>query len=97
MHDYEEYVHGHPSGDRRVVIDSQTLSAQESSGDIQVFHPDDLLERFLATLRTEMELAEQLKQPVLLLNFGPGDEATYGISLGGSSQHTEIDSRPCGS
>jgi len=79
-------VHGPRDGDRRVVLDEATLEAHEKRRDIRVFPPKVLLERFLATLRSEMEAAQKLSQPVLLLIFGHGDEDTHGVSIGGDSQ-----------
>jgi hypothetical protein len=54
----------------------------EAAGNVRVVHPKDLLERFLSTLKKEIEIAHQKNQPVLVLVFGHGDEGTHGIAIG---------------
>ncbi|PVH81754.1 hypothetical protein DL98DRAFT_457551 [Cadophora sp. DSE1049] len=83
---YKEYLHGPRRGERRVVLDESTLEDHERSNDIRVCQPKDLLERFLATLKSEIEIARRLGQNVLILIFGHGEENTYGIAIGGDTQ-----------
>ena len=80
---YGEYVHGSMHGDRRVVLDDKVLERVENSKNIRVIPPTDLLERFLAVLRSEMQIAAKENQPVLVLVFGHGDEGNYGVAIGG--------------
>lgn len=80
---YTEYVHVSRNGDRRVVLDKARLERIESSNTLRVVPPKDLLERFLATLRSETQIAAAENQQVLVLVFGHGDDTTYGVSIGG--------------
>jgi hypothetical protein len=57
----------------------------EAAGNVRVVHPKDLLERFLSTLKKEIEIANQKNQPVLVLVFGHGDEGTHGIAIGATT------------
>ncbi|EGC46834.1 conserved hypothetical protein [Histoplasma capsulatum var. duboisii H88] len=80
---YGEYVHGSRSGDRRVVLDAKTLEQIESSQTIRVIPAKDLLERFLATLRSETQIAVRENQQVLVFIFGHGEAESFGVSIGG--------------
>lgn len=80
---YGEYVHGSRSGDRRVVLDAKKLEQIESSHTIRVIPAKDLLERFLATLRSETRTAVQKNQQVLVFIFGHGEAESFGVSIGG--------------
>ncbi|KAG4413865.1 hypothetical protein IFR04_013009 [Cadophora malorum] len=83
---YKEYLHGPRRGERRVVLDESTLEDHERPNDVRICQPDDLLERFLGTTKSEVEIARRLGQNVLILIFGHGDEDTYGIAIGGDTQ-----------
>lgn len=80
---YNEYTHRSRSGDCRVVLDETHLDRIEARGDIRVITPKELLERFLATLRSETQIAVRKNQPVLVLVFGPGEEGNFGVAIGG--------------
>lgn len=80
---YGEYVHGSMNGDRRVVLDDKILEKVESRNNIRVIPPKDLLERFLAILKSETQIAAKENQPILVLVFGHGDEGNYGVAIGG--------------
>ena len=82
---YTEYVHGNRLEMRRVVLDSSMLPSIQAAGNIQVTTPKVLVERFLATVRSECQIATQQNQPVLILIFGHGDSETYGVSIGGET------------
>ncbi|KAH8651889.1 hypothetical protein BGZ60DRAFT_520024 [Tricladium varicosporioides] len=82
---YKNYVHGPWKGDRRIVLDDQLLQNHLQTNDIRVFKPRDLLERFLATLKSEIEIAQRNKQSVLVFVFGHGEEDNHGVGIGGSS------------
>ncbi|KAL4943013.1 hypothetical protein BDV06DRAFT_221620 [Aspergillus oleicola] len=79
---YNEYAHGSRSGDRRVVLDETLLDRIEASKNIRVIPPKDLLERFLATLRSETQIAARENQPVLVFVFGHGEEGNFGVAIG---------------
>ena len=84
---YERYLHGPSSGqagDQRVVMNLEMLPKDEMSAGFRLIKPKDLLERFLATLKSEVKEAAQTKQPVLVLIFGHGEVKTYGIQFGSS-------------
>ncbi|KAI9784487.1 MAG: hypothetical protein M1839_002144 [Geoglossum umbratile] len=68
------------------------LPAILSRGNIRVVPPTLLLERFLATVRSECNIACEQKQSVFLLIFGHGMEGTYGIAIGGdcTSYHAPL-------
>jgi hypothetical protein len=83
---YGEFVHGSWRGDRRVVLDASMLGHFEQANDLRICSPTNLLERFLATLKDEVEIAGQRNQPVLVLVFGHGNEETHGIAVGGDFQ-----------
>ncbi|EPE27324.1 hypothetical protein GLAREA_03239 [Glarea lozoyensis ATCC 20868] len=79
------YLHGPASGvpgDRRIVMDAKLLPDNEMEAGFRVLKPKDLLERFLATLKSEIGEADKLGVPVLVLIFGHGEEDTSGISIG---------------
>jgi hypothetical protein len=80
---YKEYVHGSRHGDRRVVLDESMLDHLEQSGNIRVISSTDLLQRFLYTVKDEIKIAAELKQPVLVLVFGHGDIDDHGVAIGG--------------
>ncbi|KAK2810776.1 hypothetical protein FQN50_002599 [Emmonsiellopsis sp. PD_5] len=80
---YTEYVHASIDGDRRVVLDAKILENVQASNNIRVISPKDLLERFLATLRSETEIALKENQSVLVLVFGHGEEGDFGVAVGG--------------
>ncbi|KAE8377808.1 hypothetical protein BDV26DRAFT_292795 [Aspergillus bertholletiae] len=80
---YKEYAHGSRSGDRRVVLDEVLLDRIEASKNIRVIPPKDLLERFLATLRSESQMAMEKNQPLLVFVFGHGEADTFGVAVGG--------------
>ncbi|KAK2766517.1 hypothetical protein FQN53_006686 [Emmonsiellopsis sp. PD_33] len=80
---YTEYIHASLDGDRRVVLDAKVLEGVEASKNIRVIPPKDLLERFLATLRSETQVALKENQSVLVLVFGHGEEGDFGFAVGG--------------
>ncbi|KKZ67182.1 hypothetical protein EMCG_07127 [[Emmonsia] crescens] len=80
---YGEYVHGSRSGDRRVVLNAEKLEQIESSHTIRVIPAKALLERFLATLRSETRIAVRENQQVLVFIFGHGEAESFGVSIGG--------------
>lgn len=75
-------------GDRKVVMDKTLLPKDEMKEGFRKFNGKDLLERFLSTLRSEVQAAAQNKQPVLVLIFGHGlfgnSSVFMGCGLGGS-------------
>ena len=82
---YLKFVHGNRLEMRRVVLNAEMLPKLQKAGNIRVITPNDLLERFLATLRTECQLAALNKESVLVLIFGHGDQDSYGVSIGGKT------------
>jgi hypothetical protein len=82
---YTEYVHGNRLEMRRIVLDATMLPSVIAAGDIHVVSPNDLLADFTKTVQTECQIAAQNDQPVLILIFGHGDEATYGVAIGGET------------
>jgi hypothetical protein len=82
---HQRYLHGPANGiagDRRVVMNEQMLPRDEMRAGFRVFQEKDLLERFLATLKSEIKEAARTKQPVLVLIFGHGDNRASGILIG---------------
>ncbi|PGG99021.1 hypothetical protein AJ79_08720 [Helicocarpus griseus UAMH5409] len=88
---YKEYVHASRSGDHRVVPDKTLLDGIEARKNILVIPSKDLLERFLATLRSETQLAAKEDQPVRVFIFGHGEQGNYGFAIGGEGS---VDSAP---
>lgn len=82
---YKEFVHGNRPEMRRVVLDAEMLPDIQRAGNIRVVTPNDLLERFLATVRSECQIAAMNKESVLVLIFGHGDQDSYGVSIGGNT------------
>jgi len=66
------------------VLNRTLLPEIEGAGNLRVFKRADLLEDFMRTFQAECNMAAALKQPVLLMIFGHGDEETYGVSIGGA-------------
>lgn len=87
---YGEYVHGDPKGERRVVLDENMLPGIEQSGSLRVVSRNDLLERFLSTLREQSLMAKNENQHLVVLVFGHGDEETFGMALGGEEPNLRI-------
>ncbi|KAF3483579.1 uncharacterized protein GIQ15_02903 [Arthroderma uncinatum] len=88
---YGQYLHGNPFTERRVVLNEHLL--QTELNDVQVFPSSSLLSSFLDVLRGEAALAVQLKQPLILLLFGHGDNITKSVKIGGtdfSSDESDI-------
>ncbi|KAL8927113.1 MAG: hypothetical protein Q9172_001535 [Xanthocarpia lactea] len=81
---YGAYAHGEATGDHRIVLDKTLLQQVNKFSNLRVFPSATLLEDFLRTLASEIKIAAQNRQPVLLLIFGHGDPGTYGIAVGGS-------------
>ncbi|KAJ5266759.1 hypothetical protein N7478_009567 [Penicillium angulare] len=69
---YGEFLHGDSKGDRRVVLDNAILPAIVGSGNIRVCPRQDLLERYLSTLREQANEAARLGEHLLLFIFGHG-------------------------
>jgi hypothetical protein len=82
---YKEFVHGNRLEMRRIVLDAEMLPDIQRAENIRVVTPDDLLERFLATVRSECQLAVSNQESVLVLIFGHGDKDTYGVAIGGKT------------
>jgi hypothetical protein len=82
---YKEFVHGNRLEMRRVVLNAEMLPDIQRAGNIRVIIPNDLLERFLATVRSECQLAALNKESVLVLIFGHGDQDNHGVSIGGKT------------
>jgi hypothetical protein len=85
---YTEYVHGNRFETRRIVLDKSFLPAMGAAQNICIFSPEDLCERFLATVQSECRIAQKLDQPVLLLIFEHSDEDTHGVAIGGRYPET---------
>ncbi len=84
---YQEFVHGDPgSSDRRVVLD-KTFAKQVD--DVLIFHPDELLERFLSYITNACEETKVSQRPILILIFGHGQEDTYSITIGGAGKYED--------
>lgn len=81
---YCEYAHGDPTKDRRVVLDAKLLPDVENNTRLRVVQRDNLLERFISTVRDQSKLAAAEGEPLLVLIFGHGEERTYGVQLGGT-------------
>jgi hypothetical protein len=82
---HERYLHGSATGipgDRRVVMNEKMLPENEMKAGFRVIQPKELLERFLATLRSEIREASRNKQAVMVLIFGHGEADHSGIFIG---------------
>ncbi|KAJ5894258.1 hypothetical protein N7495_005949 [Penicillium taxi] len=80
---YTEYVHGDPKGERRVVLDAGMLPNIDAAQNIRVVSRENLLERYLSTLREQVIEAAVNEEHLILLIFGHGTEE-YGVPTGGS-------------
>lgn len=88
MRKYHEYAHGDPKGNRRVVLDSDTIPRILGARDIRVVPRDILLERFMATLREQVNIAANNDEHLVLLIFGHGT-VTHGVPVGGRDGGSE--------
>ncbi|QKX55187.1 uncharacterized protein TRUGW13939_02279 [Talaromyces rugulosus] len=88
---YTEYAHGDPKGERRVVLDKSMIPGIEQSGSLRVVSRNDLLGRFLSTLREQSLLAKNENQHLVVLVFGHGDSETFGVALGGDETNLRIE------
>jgi hypothetical protein len=86
---YEEFAHGDPRTERRVVLDKSMLPQIENAGDIRVVAPNELLPLFLAHLEEESRNAAHGNVPLLVLVFGHGEPDNFGISIGGTGRSDE--------
>ena len=82
---YKEYIHDNRLEIRRIVLDTEMLSEIQRAGNIRIVTPNDLLERFLATVRSACQLAVSNQESVLILIFGHSDEDTYGVAADGEA------------
>ncbi|KAL1963676.1 hypothetical protein VTN77DRAFT_7880 [Rasamsonia byssochlamydoides] len=80
---YAKYAHGDPKKERRIVLDKDTLLRITQAGNLWVVPREDLLERFLSTLREQVRLAAEADEHLLILIFGHGDPNSYGVFVGG--------------
>lgn len=62
------------------------LKTFERAGNIRVIPSTELLQRFLYTLKDEINTAATLNQPVLVFIFGQGDSDSHGVAIGGDFQ-----------
>ncbi|KAJ5836518.1 hypothetical protein N7447_002544 [Penicillium robsamsonii] len=69
---YGEYLHGDSTGDRRIVLDAQILPDILAAGNLRVVPQEDLLERYLNTVREQAIEADRLEEHLVLLIFGHG-------------------------
>jgi hypothetical protein len=65
-----------------VVLDKGVLDAIYEPGTLEVPAPNVLLDRFIATVKEECQVAVQNGQDVRILIFGHGDNSTYGVTIG---------------
>ncbi|QKX58006.1 uncharacterized protein TRUGW13939_05126 [Talaromyces rugulosus] len=79
---YREYVYGDPKGGRRVVLNEDMLQQIQVSGTIRVVQRDQLLERFVSTVREQACLAADADEHLVILIFGHGQWGTYGVHIG---------------
>ncbi|KAI9828913.1 MAG: hypothetical protein M1826_005836 [Phylliscum demangeonii] len=79
---YQEYAQGNPYQERRIVLDKTKLESDQRTRNIIIQNEKNLLISFLAYFKEECHHAALAKEPVLLLVFGHGDDATKGIELG---------------
>ena len=82
---YKEYAHGNPKSDQRRIVLDQSMMVE--LGDILVFQPNDLLERFLSYLANMTKQTKNTLQPILVLMFGHGVEDVYSVLIGGRGAH----------
>ncbi|KAK2753836.1 hypothetical protein FQN55_000200 [Onygenales sp. PD_40] len=80
---YGEYAHGDPRGERKVVLEKDTIEQIRQSGNLRVVSRAVLLERFLSTLREQASMAAERNEPLIVFVFGHGDLDTHGVYIGG--------------
>lgn len=85
---YKEFEHGSHLEMRRAVLNAEMLLDIQRAGNLCVTTPKDLLERFLATIRREGQIAAVNEESVLLLIVGHGDLDNYGVLIGGETDAT---------
>jgi hypothetical protein len=87
---YGEYLHGNPYSDRKVVLSQDLLNNDELSA-VTAITTSDLLDVFLATLKTKCDQARAENYPVVVFIFGHGHKTTKGVNLGQEDHWLEID------
>jgi hypothetical protein len=85
-----EYLHGNPYSERKVVL-SQTLLDNNGLSPVTTITTSDLLDAFLATLKTKCDQARADNHPVVVFIFGHGHDTTKGVNLGLEDHWLEID------
>jgi len=80
---YDEFLHGNPYQDRKVVLNEALLQRGEITP-VTVAAESDLHDVTMEVLKKECQIAKSTGAPVLLLLFGHGDYRTYGVVLGES-------------
>jgi hypothetical protein len=87
---YGEYLDGNPYSDRKVVL-SQGLLDNDELSSVTAITASDLLDAFLATLKSKCDQARVENRPVVVFTFGHGHEITKGVNLGTEDHWLEID------
>ncbi|KAI9826755.1 MAG: hypothetical protein M1826_006550 [Phylliscum demangeonii] len=77
---YAVFAHGNPWEERRVVLDRALLDG--GSEHVVVVPEHDLLAAFTIHFGRVCQQAHAAGEPVLLLVFGHGDQATHGVQIG---------------
>lgn len=79
---YGPYAHGNPFEGRREVLNKSFLPDITKVNNIRVVQREDLCERFVSTVRSEIALCLEKEQPLLLLVFGHGENNTHSVYIG---------------
>lgn len=87
---YGDYLHGDPYSDRKVVL-SQDLLKNDGLSSVTVVTQSEMLEMFLARLKTKCDLARAENHPVVVFIFGHGHKTITGVNLGREDHWLEID------
>lgn len=66
---YNEYLHGNPEGDRRPVLDGESLPNILEAGNIHAVPRQDLFEKEISTLKEQAAEAARCEEHLVLLFF----------------------------
>lgn len=79
---YGTYAYGNPFEERREALNEDLLPDVTEVDNIRVLQREDLCERFVSMVRSEIALCLQKEQPPLLLVFGHGEPESHSVCKG---------------
>ena len=82
---YTELLHGHPTDERRIVLNA-AISERKETSDIITVEPSKLGSRFLEYVANASRETKNTDKQVFVMMFGHGDEFNYGVTVGGAGE-----------